>query len=135
MAKARRILIVDDDPDIVTYLTSVLEDHGYQTSSSADGEGALEALEASIPDGILLDVMMPGRSGLDLLVRIRLDGRWGTIPILVLTGHDAVLEDRGETYLRSHGVERGADAVLGKPVNLGELLGTLGSLVPLPSPA
>lgn len=133
MEEARRILIVDDDPDTVTYLTSVLEDHGYLASSCTDGEQALESLANATPAAILLDVMMPGRSGLDLLVRIRREGRWEAIPILVVTGHDAVLQDRGETYLRSHGVERGADAVLGKPVNLVELLGTLEELIPVGS--
>ncbi len=130
MEDSRRILIVDDDPDTVTYLTSVLEDHGYLTRSSADGEEALDQLETSVPAGIILDVMMPGRSGLDLLVRIRRDPRWATIPILVLTGHDAILEDRGGTYTSSHGVDRGPDAVLGKPVDIAELLRTLEGMIP-----
>ena len=132
MEENHRILIVDDDPDTVTYLTSVLEDHGYLTRSSADGAQALAQLEASTPAGIILDVMMPGRSGLDLLVRIRRDPRWAAIPIVVLTGDDAILEDRGGTYVSSHGLDRGPDAVLGKPVDIAEFLGTLESLVPLP---
>ena len=60
-----KILVVDDDPDIVAYLSSFLEDNGYRVASASSASAALSRVEESPPDAILIDVLMPGRSGLD----------------------------------------------------------------------
>jgi CheY-like chemotaxis protein len=121
----RNILIVDDDPDIAVYLTSFLEDEGYEARSASDAGKALLILEGFRPDAILVDVLMPGRSGIDLLVTLRRDPRWRDIPLVVVTGMDKILEDDCQSYLLSrHGVS-GPDAVLGKPVDPGTLLAVL----------
>jgi CheY-like chemotaxis protein len=121
----RNILIVDDDPDVVVYLTSFLEDQGYQTQSAGDAGKALRLLEGFHPDAILVDVLMPGKSGFDLLVTLRRDPRWQEIPLVVVTGMDKILEEDCQSYLLSqHGV-RGPDAVLGKPVDPKTLLAVL----------
>ena len=121
----KNILIVDDDPDVVVYLTSFLEDHGYQVRSAGDAGKALRVLEDFRPDAILVDVLMPGKSGLDLLVTLRCDPRWQEIPLVIVTGMDKILEEDCQSYLLSqHGV-RGPDAVLGKPVDPKTLLAIL----------
>lgn len=121
----KSVLIVDDDPDIAVYLTSFLEDEGYAARSAADAGKALLILEGFRPDAILVDVLMPGRSGLDLLVTLRRDPRWQDIPLVVVTGMDKILEDDCQSYLISqHGVS-GPDAVLGKPVDPRALLAVL----------
>lgn len=121
----KKILIVDDDPDVLVYLTSFLEDHGHQARSAGDAGRALLVLDGFRPDAILVDVLMPGRSGLDLLVTLRRDPRWQEIPLVVITGMDKILEEDCQSYLLSqHGV-RGPDAVLGKPVDPGTLLTVL----------
>ena len=118
----KRILVVDDDPDIVDYLSSFLEDNGYDVAAANDAASALEAVEGFRPDTILIDVLMPGRSGLDLLVTLRRDARWCDIPLVVVTGSDKILQDDCQSYLGSHHGIRGPDGVLGKPVDRETLL-------------
>ena len=117
-----RILVVDDEPDITVYLSSFLEDHGYTVVCAEDASVAQEILARYTPDLILIDVMMPGRSGLDLMVTLRRDPRLCEVPLLVVTGNDRVLEDACRSYLRAHAGVRGPDAVLGKPVAREKLL-------------
>ncbi len=119
---APRILVVDDDPDILDYLSSLLEDHGYRVRTAASADAALAALPDFQPHTVLVDVLMPGRSGLDLLVRLRLEPRWERVPVVVVTGSDTILEDDCQSYLGSHHGVRGPDGVLGKPVDPGALL-------------
>lgn len=122
---AKRILVVDDDPDTVLYLSSYLEDEGYEVATAEDATAAITELGSFEPDAILVDVMMPGRSGLDLLVQLRRDARWQQIPVLVITGDDNLLEEKFRSYLGSHEGVRGPDGVLGKPVDLVALLATV----------
>lgn len=123
-----KVLVVDDDPDIVEYFSSFLEDHGYEVSGVDRSDKALSRLDGFRPDVILIDVMMPGKSGLDLLVNIRRHPRWGDIPLVVVTGNDRVLEDDCQSYLNSHEGIRGPDGVLGKPIDRTTLLAVLRKL-------
>jgi len=124
----RRVLVVDDDPDIVDYLQSFLEDEGYEVGSATDSVTALETLDRFGPDVVLLDVLLPGRSGLDLLVSIRQSPRWGDTPLVVVTGSDRVLQDDCQSYLGAHSGVRGPDGVLGKPIDRHTLLAVLSYL-------
>jgi len=127
--KPRRILVVDDDPDIVEYLGLFLEDHGYVVSSANRTSAALVALDEVEPDAVILDVIMPGRSGLDLLVTIRQHERWSSVPVVVLTGNDSIVQDNGRTYLRGLDLERGPDFVLAKPVDQDALIKCLSRII------
>ena len=128
MMAPKRILVVDDDPDIVDYLGLFLEDHGYEVSSANRSSSALAALDEVVPDAVILDVVLPGRSGLDLLVTIRRHDRWSSVPVVVLTGNDSIVEDNGRTYLMGYDLERGADCVLAKPVDQEALIECLAKL-------
>ncbi len=130
----RRIFIVDDDPDIVVYLTSLLEDHGYDVRAAPDAGTALAALETDRPDALLVDVLLPGRSGLDLLVSIRHDPRLRGVALVVITGMDEILQHDCQSYLASHQGVAGPDAVLGKPVEPRTLLAILAHLLGPRSP-
>jgi CheY-like chemotaxis protein len=125
---AHRVLVVDDDPDILDYFTSFLEDHGCDVRTAVSAANALSALEESRPDVVLIDVMMPGKSGLDLLVKLRRDRRWGDIPLVVVTGNDQILEDDCHSYLGTHQDVRGPDGVLSKPIDRDTLLALLDRL-------
>lgn len=125
MVGPAKILVVDDDPDTVVYLSSLLEDHGYLVEGASDADDALELLEHFAPDAMLLDVVMPGRSGMDLLVTIRSDERWAELPLAIVTGHDELLADQGRSYMSSHPGLRGPDAVVGKPIVRDQLLAML----------
>ncbi len=130
--QGNKILVVDDDPDIIDYLTSFLEDNGYTVASARDAESARSEVERFVPDAVLIDVLMPGRSGLDLLVNLRTDPRWCNIPLVVITGSDRILEDDCQSYLGAHHGVQGPDGVLGKPIDRTTLLAVLKHL---PSPA
>jgi CheY-like chemotaxis protein len=123
-----RALVVDDDPDIVVYLTSYLEDNGWETRSTADAAHALALLETYRPDVVLADVLLPGRSGLDLLVTLRRDPRWRDLAIVMITGIDEILQHDCASYLVGHDDVPGPDAVLGKPIDPVTLLAVLGEL-------
>lgn len=117
-----RILVVDDDPDILVYLSMLLEDHGYVVESAGDTAAAFAAVDQFRPDLVLVDVLLPGRSGLDLVVSLRRDPRWKDIPLIVITGSDQILHDDCRTYLGAHEDVRAPEGVLGKPMDAHALL-------------
>ena len=117
-----RVLVVDDDRDTALYLSVLLEDKGYEVRTAEDEVEALSQLDGFPADTVIMDVLMPGRSGLDLLVKLRNSPRWRNLMVIVVTGNDRVLEDYGKSYLSLHKGIRGPDAVLGKPVDPKALL-------------
>ncbi len=82
----KRILVVDDDNDIVTYLTALLEDHGYETVTAQDGVEATERLAAERPDLICLDITMPEKSGVRFYRELHESPEWRSIPVVIVTG-------------------------------------------------
>jgi CheY-like chemotaxis protein len=89
---AKRILLVDDDRDSVKYLAAVLGNRGYETEHAYDGNEGLRKVQQINPDLIVLDVMMPEKSGLLLCSELKKDERYKHIPILMLTGVSKILE-------------------------------------------
>ena len=129
-----RVLLVDDDPDVIDYLSSFLEDEGFEVQAAGDSETARARLDGFRPDAILIDVLLPGKSGLDLLVSLRRDPRWSGTPLVLVTGDDSVLKDDCRSYLESHQDVRGPDHVLGKPMDRDLILSVL-KAIDVPSPA
>jgi CheY-like chemotaxis protein len=87
MAQERKtILIVEDDPDTVTYLSTLLEDAGYSAVVAEDGDQALESVRASRPDLITLDITMPKKSGVRFYRDMKESNEWKGIPIIIVTG-------------------------------------------------
>ena len=80
------ILVVDDERDIVEFLTELLEDHGYQVSSAYDGIEAMELIKKSKPDLILLDLQMPGETGTGLYRKLHHKKEYKDIPVIVISG-------------------------------------------------
>jgi CheY-like chemotaxis protein len=85
IAVQRQLLVVDDDRDIRETLTAVLEEEGYQVLCAEHGAQALVTLHHTIPDAMLVDLIMPVMSGWELLQIVREDERWSRIPIIVLS--------------------------------------------------
>jgi DNA-binding response OmpR family regulator len=118
-----RILVADDEPHIGRIIKTKLEQGPFDVDLAYDGAEALEALLRDPPVGlIILDLMMPRVSGLEVLDRIRADARWRTIPCLVLT---AAGQDHQETESR----RRGADEFMTKPFSPKRLLARVTELV------
>ncbi len=83
---AKRILVVDDEPDIVEYLKTLLEDNGYQVHGANNGVDAMEKLKANRPDLILLDLQMPEETGTGLYRKLRDKKSLATIPVIIISG-------------------------------------------------
>lgn len=128
-AENPRVLIVEDDPDIVDYLSFFLEDEGYAVSSASRCSTALGLMDDFRPHIVLIDALLPGKSGLEFLVTLRKDPRWSELPLVVCTGNDKLLEDDCQSYLGAHEGVQGPDGVLGKPVDRDTLLAVLEKLL------
>jgi two-component system cell cycle response regulator DivK len=83
---SRKILVVDDDPDNVGYLRDVLEDHGYTTFGASDGVEGLAQARGQKPDLILLDLMMPNKSGIGMFQELKSSPDTQDIPVVIVTG-------------------------------------------------
>jgi len=112
MTNRPRILVVDDDRELSQMLVEYLEREGFAVESAASGTEALERVSAAPPDFLVLDVMLPGATGFDIL-RILRSGQ-SRVPVLMLTA-------RGDDVDRILGLELGADDYLAKPFNPREL--------------
>lgn len=104
------ILLVDDEQDLLDLVSYNLEKEGYQVVTARDGETALEHAEARVPDLVVLDVMMPHMTGLEVCRRLRENAKLRLTPILMLTA-------RGEESDEIKGLEAGADDYLAKPIS------------------
>ena len=109
-----RILVVDDLADNLFLLQTLLEAEGYAVETANSGTIALTKIEATPPDLVLLDVMMPGMSGFEVTRKIRQNQQLPFIPILLLTAHDQASATQG--------LNLGANDFIRKPINLDELL-------------
>jgi twitching motility two-component system response regulator PilH len=83
---SKKILIVDDELDMITFISEILEDHGYTSISAKDGVEGLEALRRENPDLVLLDLMMPKKSGITMFQELRKDPNLSHIPVVIVTG-------------------------------------------------
>jgi two-component system response regulator CpxR len=106
-----RLLVIDDDRELCALLRDFLEGEGHEVRARFDGSSALADIEADEPDLVVLDVMLPGMNGLDVLRELRARSR---VPVVMLTA-------RGEDVDRIVGLELGADDYLAKPFNPREL--------------
>ncbi|MGC1108106.1 MAG: response regulator, partial [Candidatus Acidiferrales bacterium] len=122
MTLRARILVVEDDKDIVELVRYNLEKDGYQITACSDGATGLAQIRRSPPDLLLLDLMLPKLSGLEICKEIRRDDRLGRLPILMLTA-------RGEEADRVVGLELGADDYVTKPFSPRELVARVKALL------
>ena len=112
--QAKRILVVDDIEDNVFLLQSMLTEEGYEVDSAKSGKSALAKIEASPPDLVLLDAMMPGMDGYEVTRRIRQNKKLPFIPILLITAY--------ENANVPEGLNLGANDFIRKPIDYDELM-------------
>jgi DNA-binding response OmpR family regulator len=112
---ANKILVVDDEPNIVLSLEFLMKQAGFQVRTAADGEAALAAVAAELPDLVLLDVMMPRKNGYEVCQAIRANPDWRAVRIIMLTA-------KGREVEREKGLALGADDYITKPFSTQEVV-------------
>jgi len=125
MGMSARILVVDDDPEIVNLFAYALRRAGYQVEGVLDGRAALERARQAPPDLILLDVMMPGIDGYEVARQLRAEAATAAIPIVMLTAR-ALIADQVE------GLQAGANSYLVKPVTPSVLVNRVKEILATP---
>jgi diguanylate cyclase (GGDEF)-like protein len=120
--KKKRILVVDDHEDNIELLRARLEARGYEVEGASDGQAALDAVNRTCPDLILLDVMMPKMDGMEVVKRLKSNKALPFIPVIMQTALDS-------TENKVEGLDAGADDYITKPINFAELEARVNSLL------
>ncbi len=124
---AQKILIVDDDPDLVEAVSIILENKGYEVVAAYDGVEGLKKARTENPDLIVLDVMMPNKDGYEVCKELKADEKYRAIPILLLTA--VVANIPTSKYTQQMGMETEADDYVDKPVEPDELVKRVEALI------
>lgn len=129
--RTKKILILEDEPDVVTYLTALFEDHGYATESARNGQEGMEKAKAAPPDLITLDMSMPEKSGVRFYREIKDDPVLSKIPVVVVTGVTGFggNPDDFRRFLETRRQVPPPDAFIAKPIDRGELLKAVRNLL------
>ena len=146
----KRVLVVDDDDNTRRFLTVALEENGYEAVTAEDGDEGLRKVQEEIPDLILLDVMMPKKTGFSLFKHLRRKDEYKDIPVIMLTGVAGVLEEeeaaaeddtfespfdslrdglrRGIAKMREEGLIR-PEMFIDKPIDPEELIASVRNII------
>ncbi|MBU3917556.1 response regulator [bacterium] len=130
LASEKKILVVDDEPDVRDFLSTCLEDAGFQVETAIDGFDALEKIEKNLPDLITLDLVMPRISGIKLMRKLRKHDTWKNIPVIIVTAHakdELGQKDLAELYAEE--VRPSPDHILEKPITPSNLVAGIGKIL------
>lgn len=117
----KRVLLIEDEPNIIEAIRFILAREGWQVDTHADGTTAFARVQKTRPDLVILDVMLPGRSGFDILRDIRADEGLGALPILMLTA-------KGQLKDREMAERMGVSRFMAKPFSNTEVLASVRDL-------
>jgi len=115
---AKRVLLAEDETNIAVSITFLLERAGFEVTVENDGRKALDSVMANAPDVVVLDVMLPGLDGYEILRRLRADRRSASLPVLMLTA-------KGQREDREMALKCGADLFMTKPFSNAEIVSTV----------
>ncbi len=118
----RQVLVIEDEPNIIEAISFILSRDGWIVNTHTNGETAVEAVHKFEPDALILDVMLPGRSGYDILQELRADEATRQIPVLMLTA-------RGQKNDRELAERLGVNKFMTKPFSNAEVLESLRQIV------
>lgn len=124
---SKRILIADDEPNIVVSLEFLMKREGFDVQVAVDGEAALQAIATQLPDLILLDIMLPKKDGFEVCQQIRANPQWQSLKVVMLTA-------KGRDTEVSKGLALGADAYMTKPFSTRDLVAQVRQLLGLGVP-
>jgi two-component system phosphate regulon response regulator PhoB len=117
----RRVLLIEDEPNIIEAISYILTKDGWTVHTHLDGETAMEKVMQGVPDLIILDVMLPGKSGYDILRDLRAQTETKDVPVMMLTA-------RGQAKDREMAVSLGATRFMTKPFSNAEVLESVRAL-------
>lgn len=125
-ASEKRIMVVEDEPDVRNFLAACLEDAGFKVDTAVDGLDALEKVEAFSPDLMTLDMVMPRMSGVKVLRTLRKNKRWANLPVIVITAHarDEMGSNQVEDFMAMTSKVR-PRIILEKPISPANLVKTI----------
>ncbi|MGX0877274.1 two-component system OmpR family response regulator [Roseovarius sp. MBR-154] len=118
----KKVLLIEDEPNIIEAVSFILSRDGWEVKTHSNGHDAMEAVRLRTPDLIILDVMLPGKSGFDILAEIRSDAEFGATPVLMLTA-------RGQMKDREMAEKAGASQYMTKPFSNADVLAAVRDLV------
>ncbi len=127
-AMGKKILVIDDEPDMVTFYTTVLEEKGYSVTGVNSAQEGLEFLQVARPDLILLDLIMPDKTGINLFRDLKKDERYKDIPVVLITGIKEVMGGDHKKFFEGLRTRVPA-AYLEKPVDPKALVRTVGNIL------
>lgn len=119
---SKRVLLAEDEPNIVESLTFLLTRAGFEVAVESNGRRALDAALGDVPDVLILDVMLPGLDGYEILRQLRSDPRTDKLPVVMLTA-------KGQREDRETALECGADVFITKPFANAEVIAAIKQLV------
>jgi DNA-binding response OmpR family regulator len=117
-----RVLVVDDEPNILLSLEFLMQQAGFEVTTAEDAEQAQALISRQVPDLILLDISLPGMSGFDLLEQLRADEATRSLPVVMLTAHGREVE-------KEKGMALGASDYITKPFSTRELVSRVQALL------
>jgi DNA-binding response OmpR family regulator len=117
----KKVLLIEDEPNIIEAISFILSRDGWEVKTHSNGHDAMEAVRRRAPDLIILDVMLPGKSGYDILGEIREDADYAATPVLMLTA-------RGQTRDRELAERAGASRYMTKPFSNADMLAAVRAL-------
>ena len=121
----KKIMVIDDEPDVVTFLTTLLEENGYETCSALDGVEGLDKIQSERPDLICLDICMPAPSGVRVYRELRADPAMAWIPVVMVTG----LPGEFKQFISRRRQVPPPDGYVAKPFEPAALLATVDRLL------
>lgn len=131
MSKGKKILVVDDEMDTVTYMVTLLQDNGYETVSANDGQEGMEKVKTEKPDLVVLDVTMPQKSGIGFYREIKSDPELASIPVIFVTGVTGFDGDNQaiKKFIDGRRALPSPEGFFAKPIDRDEFLKTIGNLL------
>lgn len=117
----QRVLLIEDEPNIIEAISYILSKDGWTVHTHSDGETAMDKVLQGVPDLVILDVMLPGRSGYDILRDLRSDSATADVPVMMLTA-------RGQAKDRDMAIRLGATRFMTKPFSNADFLESVRAL-------
>jgi DNA-binding response OmpR family regulator len=118
----KKVLLIEDEPNIIEAVSFILSRDGWEVKTHSNGHDAMQVVRLRAPDLIILDAMLPGKSGFDILTEIRSDAALGATPVLMLTA-------RGQTKDRELAERAGVSQYMTKPFSNADVLAAVRALV------